>query len=83
MDIDTNDVANGAPLIGKALEPRGLAYIAIRVETVAAWGLVRCRADLTRLPPPEGRRQHAAEARDGNNLIHRRTTTDFYAQITL
>ena len=64
MGIDTNDVASGAPLIGKALEQRGLAYIAIRVETVAACGLVRCKADLTRLPAPECRRRHAAEARD-------------------
>ena len=76
MGIDTNDVASGAPLIGKALEQRGLAYIAIRVETVAACGLVRCRSDLTHLPPPKRRRRHAAEARDGNNLIHRRTTGD-------
>jgi len=76
MGIDTNDVASGAPLIGKALEQRGLAYIAIRVETVAACGLVRRRSDLTHLPPPECRRRHAAEAGDGNNLIHRRTTGD-------
>lgn len=78
MGIDTNDVASGAPLIGKALEQRGLAYVAIRVGTVAAWGLVRCRADLTHLPAPERRRRHAAEAGDGNNLIHRRTNGRFF-----
>ena len=64
MGIETNNVASSAPLIGKALEQRDLAYIAIRVATVAALGFLRCEAGLTHLPAPERRRRHAAEARD-------------------
>jgi hypothetical protein len=64
MGIETNNVASSAPLIGKALEQRGLAYVAIRVATVAALGFLRCEAGLTHLPAPERRRRHAAEARD-------------------
>ena len=78
--IKIEDVAGGAPLIGKALEQRSLDYVAIRVGTVAALGLVRCKAGLTHLPAPARRRWHAAETSDEANLIRRRTTWRFFTR---
>ena len=78
MGIETGDVANGVPLIGKALEQRGLEHVVIGVETVPAWGLVWRKAGVTHLPAPERRCRHTAEARYGANLVHRHTIWRFF-----